>query len=292
MILVVGCGFLGTYILKHISSRSEELIVATVQNLDNVIPIKKVKYIQCDVTQKNDINALFEMCNCSSLKIIYLAACHNIDYVYENPSDARKVNIDGLENFISLMPKTSKLFFASTDCVYGEGKNRYEKFKESDKLDPINEYGKQKAEAENLILDYGHKVFRLPFMIGPSLNGKPHFYDNIISKLSLGDNIEMIDGLSRSVLSYRQAAEIIYELTFLPYDKLPKIINLCGDKALNKYEIGCAITVKAGLSTENIIKIAEKDGEKFFKDKRASCTAMDNTLLKKLLGLDEIKWEV
>lgn len=289
MILIVGCGFLGAHILKHISMRSKEQIIATVREMKNAPQIENVEYVKCDVTNKEDLEALAKKCQGVPLTVIYLAACHNIDYVYENADKAQKINVDALENFIKTMPKINKLFFASTDCVYGDGDF---KFSEKSTLNPVNQYGRQKIEAENIICRYGFTVLRFPFMLGRSLTTKPHFYDNVCSKLLNNESVEMIDGMKRSVLDYDKAAELIYSLSLLPSEKLPDVINVCGDNLFSKYEVGCVIADKLGAPVELIKKISEQEGEKFFKDKRASCTAMDNTLLKSLLGLEKIEWKV
>ena len=95
--------------------------------------------------------------------------------------------------------------------------------------------------------------------------------------------------MERSVLSYMQTARIIYSLSKL--DCVPNIINICADEELSKYEIGLAIAKKLAISPDLVKAISEEQGKAFFKDARASFAAMDNTLLKKLLGLKTIIWD-
>lgn len=290
MILIVGCGFLGSHILKHISAKTHEPIIATVRNKATAPDIENVKFIECDVTDKDDVSALFKECEGHTLTVFYLAACHNIDYVYENPSEARKVNIDALVSFLSRLNKNDKLFFASTDCVYGDSDTV--NFSEDSALNPVNEYGRQKAEAEKFVTDKGFTALRLPFMLGKSLTEKNHFYDNICKNLKENKPTEMIDGMKRSLLSYSQVAELVYNISLLPKEKLPPVINVCGDSTIGKYEMGCIIAESIGAPEKLIKKITEEEGSKFFKDKRARCTAMDNSLLKSLTGLQKIDWKV
>ena len=284
MILIVGCGFLGNYLLKYASEKTDEKIVATVRDLNSVVPLDKAEYIKCDVSDKNDLISLAEKCKDEPLTVFYFAACHNVDYVYENSEKARNINIVALSNFFEALPNIKKFFFASTDCVYGEGK-----FSETDILNPINEYGRQKAEAEQLVISKNFTVLRLPFMLGPSLTSKKHFYDNICTKLLNGENIEMIDGMKRSVLSYKQVAKLIYALSDLTHT--PQIINVCADEELSKYEIGCILADNLSAPQSLVKSISQEEGNKFFKDKRAYLTAMDNTLLKSLLCIDSIVWD-
>ena len=290
MILIVGCGFLGSYLLEHITSRKEETVFATVRNIEKAPRISGAEYIECDVTKENDLVALAERCKNETLTVFYLAACHNIDYVYENPEDARKTNIDALKNFLRLVPNINKLFFASTDCVYGENDEGGGKFTETAPLAPVNEYGKQKAEAEATVTANGYTVLRLPFMLGPSLNSSPHFYDRICTSLKNNESVEMIDGMFRSVLSYSQVAEIMFTLSQTDGD-LPPVINICSDDSLSKYEMGCILAQELNRPAELIKKISEAQGKKFFKDRRAHSAPMDNTLLKNLLNIKTLRWE-
>lgn len=287
MILIVGCGFLGSYIAKHLLTQKNEKIIATLRSDKAENHFDGVEYIRCDVTSQNDLAALSARCGKEPLTVFYLAACHNVDYVFTEPEKAYSINITALKNFFTFFPNIRKFFFASTDCVYGDSK---EKFRESSPLNPVNEYGKQKAEAEKIVLSEGFTVLRLPFMLGRTLTSKPHFYDNICSALSKGETVEMIDGMTRSVLSYRQAAEFICSLSCLS-DYLPQIINVCSDSGLGKYEIGCILAKNLGADLTQIKRLSPIQGEKFFKDKRASCTVMDNSLLKSLLGIQKIQWE-
>ena len=188
-----------------------------------------------------------------------------------------------------ILANIKKFFFASTDCVYGEGKNSKIKFTETHVLQPVNEYGRQKAEAEQLVLSKGFTVLRLPFMLGPSLTSKIHFYDKIHLNLLNGESVEMIDGMERSVLSYMQTAQLIYSLSTLSC--VPDIINICADEELSKYEIGLIIAKKLAVPPDLVKAISEDQGKRFFKDTRASFAAMDNTLLKNTLGLKSIIWD-
>ncbi|MGN1316887.1 MAG: NAD-dependent epimerase/dehydratase family protein [Acutalibacteraceae bacterium] len=290
MIVIVGCGFLGSYLLKHITSQTKEQVLATARNIEKAPLISGAEYIGCDVTREDDLVALAERCKNETLTVFYLAACHNIDYVYENPADAYKTNVEALKNFLYRVPNIKKLFFASTDCVYGENDKTHGKFTENALLTPINEYGKQKAEAEATVIAHGYTVLRLPFMLGPSLIASPHFYDKICTSLKNNESVEMIDGMFRSVLSYSQVAEIMFTLSQLNRD-LPAVINICSDNSLSKYEMGCILAQNLNRSTDLVKKITEAQGKKFFKDRRAHSAPMDNTLLKNILEIKTLRWE-
>ncbi|MBQ3150467.1 MAG: NAD-dependent epimerase/dehydratase family protein [Clostridia bacterium] len=290
MYLVVGAGgFLGSYIIRETEKRNKKAVAAA-RDASGHNDTGNTRWFPLDVTDKSSIERLKEFLDGEELCVFYLAACHNIDFVYENPDFAYNVNVTALESFLNSGLNIKKLFFASTDCVYGENTAKIPAFFETDEGKPVNAYGEQKAMAERVVLSHGFTVLRLPFMTGPSLiPDKKHFYDNICNSLKNGQKVEMVDGLYRSALSYGRAADIIYRLSVR--ENLPDVINVCSDRGYTKYETGCIIAKENGLDVSLITSLTEKEGEKFFRDKRASSTVMDNTLLKKILSEKEFLFE-
>ena len=70
------------------------------------------------------------------------------------------------------------------------------------------------------------------------------------------------------------------------------MLNVCGDRDLSKYDVGIRIADRLGVSRELIrpIRMAESDG--VFKTKRAVSTLMDNALVKEILHLDTIDFQI
>lgn len=291
MILVVGAGFLGTYLLKYLSDNTDFSLLAAVREPKEHPPFSRTEYIKCDIREPKDVAALARRCNGEKLTVFYFAALHNVDYLYEHPHEGRKINIDALSFFLNTVPNIEKFFFASTDCVYGENANSAKKFTECDMAAPVNEYGRQKLEAEKIVSSFGFTSVRFAYMLGASMLPKRHFYDKICKSLSCGETVEMIDGMVRSAIFYENAARLLAMLSFLPTEKLPGTVNLCSDNEYSKYELGLYIAKKHGLSAELIKKISEKQAESFFAEKRAQRAAMDNSLLKELLHIEKIGLE-
>ena len=290
MYLIVGAGgFLGSYLTDALCKKGEKVIAAA-RNIFAIPEKENVFPFSLNVTNEDDIKALAAYLKGESVCVFYLAACHNIDFVFEHPEEAYNVNVTALKNFLYSGINISKLFFSSTDCVYGENTKDFPKLKETDKGTPVNVYGIQKTLAEKEVLSKGFTAVRLPFMTGPSKAvGKKHFYDNICASLSSGQTVEMVDGLYRSALSYEKVADILIRLS--KKDDLPNVINVCADKGYTKAEVCHIIAKKNGLDESLIKHLSEKEGEKFFKDKRASSTIMDNSLLKEILCEKEFLFE-
>jgi len=133
----------------------------------------------------------------------------------------------------------------------------------------------------------GRNVVRFPFLISPSLAGKPHFYDRIVESLKKDEPFEMYEDSYRSSLSFENAARLLVAL--VEKGNRHPIVNVCGDKDLSKYDVGLMVAEREGLNKDLIIPV--KMGEitvEGFVTKRATSTLMDNSLLKEILGLEYV----
>lgn len=294
MYVVIGAnGYIGSYMIKNILQYTSDSILAIGRQVEE----KKIEYarvfgMQCDITDDRDIAKLSQkVALMENVKIIYLAAYHHPDDVKKNPKVAWNVNVTSLSKVLNSLDNVKCLYYVSTEMVYGEG-NKEKLFSEKDELKPVNLYGVQKKVAEAIVLGYGYNVVRFPFVIGPSLlPGKKHFYDIIVDTVRSGNVIEMFEDAYKSALDFDTATKLVIELTKMDTEVVPKILNVAGDSILSKYDIGVEIAKANGLDEQLIKSIRLSQDNKIFNEKRASCTLLDNTLLKKTLQLDTIKME-
>lgn len=294
MYVIVGAnGFLGAYMRQAIRKLTQEDILALDVNIDRNDSDKKTKWLSCDITKQEDVRQVYAVLKQSSgHKVIYLAAYHHPDSVEKNPRLAWNVNVTALSDFMNTIEDVKCFFYPSTDSVYGEGGSSYH-FKESDGLNPVNRYGRQKAAAECLVNAYGYNVVRFPFLIAPSLLAyKKHFYDRIAETILQGGKMEMFADSMRSSLDFGTVAELVIQLMEHYTEQMPKILNVSGDDDLSKYDIGRMIARKLHVSEELIVPISADHSEGIFEARRAKSTLLDNTELKKYLGLEEIKIQI
>ncbi len=175
MYLIVGAGFIGTYLIKTLSEHTGGPILAAVRDPAAAAPFPHTEYLRCDVTDPADVTLLAERCGGEPLTVFYFAACHNVDHLYLYPEEARRVNVEALSRFLDTVPGIEKFFFASTDCVYGESPPGGAPFKETAACAPINEYGRQKLAAEAIVRAHGGTAVRFSYMMGTSPLKKRHF---------------------------------------------------------------------------------------------------------------------
>ncbi len=295
MYLVVGGnGYLGTYIIKSILDKTNEQIIATARHVDQTnyeYDNKRVKWVVCDVTDRDSVDALNDFISDESgktvsldeaLKCVYLAAYHNPDLVEENTDIAWNTNITSLAYFLNKLRNIDKLFYASTDSVYGESVDHYA-YSEEDNCSPVNTYGKQKLLAEKIVITYGYNAARFSFLIGPSLvNGKKHFYDKIVEDLQQGKEVKMFDDSFRSSITFLDAAGLLIDV-MKSEKNVPDVVNICSDEILSKFDVGIRIAEKIGVSEKLIKPLHTAEDKTIYRTKRAGSTIMKNSLLKDIV---------
>lgn len=287
MFAVIGAnGYLGSYIIKAILKETPETIIATTRNLKYIKLNEHVKWLYCDVQDDESVNNLVKkLKEENNVKIVYLAAYHHPDKVEANKSLAWDINVTSLSKLINKVSFVTKFYYVSTDCVYGESKEMYH-FKEMDHLNPVNTYGHNKCAAEAITIHAGYNVVRFPFLISPSIVYKKHFYDEIVDTIKNKKEIEMYKDSYRSSLSFENAGRLLVRVMRKPAS--PKILNICGDKDLSKYDVALRIAEREHLDKQYIIPVTMNTPKKNFIVQRAGNTLMDNSELKRLLALKQI----
>lgn len=292
MNLIVGAGFAGNRLFRLLEAAAPGQTVATVRTEKAIPAGAEAAFVLCDVTRREDLLRLAARYAHVPLTVFWFAARHNPDELAAHPAQGRAVNIDALNHFLALPLDIEKLFFASTDCVYGENAPGTPKFRETDKAAPINEYGRQKQAAEQPVLTAGFTAVRFSYMLGPSPFEKKHFYDVIADTLRRGEEMPLLQGMIRSALSYDKAMALLAALARLPAEQTRGIVNFCSDGEYSKYDLGRMIAAAVGADPALVTPQPAGDMQTIFKEKRAERLVMDNTKLKRLLRLEAILPEV
>lgn len=289
-LIIGGNGFLGSYLIKNILEQTTDRILAT----DLVCPAEnrsRVVWQKCDISSDDDLAALQKKTEGEKLKVLFLAAYHHPDAVLKNPQTAWNINVVALAKFLGLFENIETLYYPSTEAVYGEMKDR--PFCECDALNPVSRYGELKTVAEKMVNVAGFNVVRFPVLIGPSLvAGRKHFYDEIVETVSNGGKMEMFSDQLRSMIDFDTAAQMVVRLMETPAAHQYPIVNIAGDEALSKYDLGIRICCSKGLDAAQIVPISMAKDNKIFTAKRAQTTLLDNSLIKKILGLRELKIKI
>jgi dTDP-4-dehydrorhamnose reductase len=96
--------------------------------------------------------------------VVHSAAYRDPDFCEDEPEEAFRLNVAPVDQFCELLPESVPLLFISSDYVFDGVAAPY---REEDQRHPVNEYGRLKMEAEDLVLrrDAG-LVLRIPLLIG------------------------------------------------------------------------------------------------------------------------------
>ena len=292
MYVILGAnGFLGSYIIEKILSQTVDSVIAVTRKEVSFKTSDRIISFPCDISRPSQIDALAEKIKpYGKCKFIDLAFWHNIDSLAQNENEAWQTNITALSYLLNSIEDFECFFFASTDCVYGEG-DEGRAFREDSPLKPISRYGVHTALAECLVEAKGGKSFRLPYMFGPSKAAeKKHFYDVILENLKSGKVSELFHDQYRSSLDFdRVASLLVFMAENFTNLNLPGVLNLCGDESLSKYDLGLLLAEKYGLPKELLEPVSASSFKAGPGATRAFQGAMDNTKLKELLDLDELK---
>lgn len=275
-------GFFGAYLQRELLRHSEKILALNHRGC--VFPdSENLKNLQFESTDDKCIDRVVSLLRDEKeINIIYLIACHNPDIVKKDPDKAEYINHICYEKFLKAIQSLDirTFYYASSDTVYGESLDN-EVFTEQSPLCPVNVYGEQKKKAEEITRKYGYSVVRFPYMYAPSLNSKKHFFDEILSSLRQGEQMELLSDYIRSSVTYKTAAEYLYKLIKTDTDE--KVINICADKPTSKFDIGLCAALYTDAEASLIESVTMESFEKFT-EKRAGSIMMSNALLKNILG--------
>ena len=293
MYLIVGAkGFLGSYLIKNILSMTKEDVVAADVNYVETEQNPRLSWKNCDITKEKDVEKLREyLKEKNDIKVIYLPVYFNVNKNPEVDKQAWKVNILSFARFLDIFDKVSTFYGISTDMLYKE--DRDIPYTEHDEITPMNDYARHKAVEERMLEAKGYNIVRLPVMMGPSLSlVKKHFYDDIVSNLRAGKSMEFFTDSWRSMIDFDTVSQIQVKLMETPSAHQYPIVNIAGDEALSKYEFALRLADKYGLDKNLVIPISMDNDTKIWTEKRPKKILLDNSLVKQILGLNELKIKI
>ena len=124
--------------------------------------------------------------------IINTAAFTDVDGNEREPDKARLINKTGVEYLLAAGEQYgTRVVQLSTDYVFDGTQGPY---LENDPPAPLSVYGKTKLEAEQLLLTNGrHLVIRANVLFGPDLDSPASFVRWVVSSLTEGKSIRVVD---------------------------------------------------------------------------------------------------
>ncbi len=162
LLITGGAGFIGTNLTVKLVELGFDVTI-----LDKDIPMStchsgNVQLAVGDIRDSNLVDSVMRKGRFDG--IIHLAAVSRVIDAENDPELCKTVGIDGTRNLLSASEKYGKpwIILGSSREVYGEPKKL--PVKESDGINPINLYGRVKADCEKMVSEYG-RVNEVPVMI-------------------------------------------------------------------------------------------------------------------------------
>ena len=188
-VLITGAnGFLGYYLTEKLLSK-DHVVIATGKG-DGRLPFwqgTNFIYESMDFTDPYAVHDVFE--KHQPQIVVHGGAISKPDDCELNQWQAYLVNVEGtVTTLVNAAEQKSFFLFVSTDFVFDGETGMY---KEDDKTEPVNYYGKTKLEAEELVKDYEHgwAIVRTVMVYGKPVLSRANILSIVKEKLEKGRKI-------------------------------------------------------------------------------------------------------
>ncbi len=172
-----------------------------------------------------------------------------VDYCEQHPEETRKINVAGTLNVARASREFgARTIFYSSDYVFDGIKGEYI---EEDVPSPINEYGRQKAEAETGILatDSRNLVIRTSGAYGWQWEPK-NFVLQILGRLSAGKAMHIANDIRYNPTYVENLAQITAELVDAD---AAGVFHVVGADKIVRYDFAMRVARAFGLDTNLLI---------------------------------------
>lgn len=282
MILITGAaGFIGKYFVENFSKKYKVLAIdkkAILFDNENVV------FVKGNIESTEFLEKLFKTYKIDV--VIHLAAEKNL-VVCEESYKVANTNIFASLCLLELSKKTKAHYiFMSSDQVFNGREGNY---LEKTIPDPINYYGKCKAEVEKEASSYRKAtICRTALVFGyiddisdynqDEVENQSEFVNHVVSRISLGRVIK----LPKDEIISPTLVDLLFEqVDSIVENNLFGIFHCCGSEAISRYEFGRKIARHFKLDEKKIISIKGKK----YRPKNVSLNINNSEKILKVKGL-------
>lgn len=273
-----GTGLLGSHLLRF-APKNYTLYANYHKN--RLLPdLRSVRFIHLDITDAQKVKSVIEVIKPGY--IIHTAAKSSPDFCENNPTEAKKINIEGTRNILRAGNNVgAKVIIMSSNHVFS-GKNP--PYTEDSVRDPVNIYGKTKVRNENDVLsgNYNATIVRLMTLYGwGNPSGQINTAMWVISMLSRKKEIKVVDDIFNNFLWVGDAAKYIWKI--VTSRKNINLIQLAGSEIASRYEFAKKTAKVFNLNGDLISAVPKA----YFNDEapRPYNTIYDITYMQKILKI-------
>lgn len=191
--VIGGSGFVGTNLCQQLSMKQQDFEIIDLK-MSNQFPEK------CKIADVRDVNSLRE--TITGDVVVNLAAVHRDDV--RDKSEYHRTNIDGAENVARVCSEKDikKIVFTSTVAVYGFAEPGTD---ENGKINPFNEYGRTKFEAEKKLRSWHASGDNSLIIVRPTVifgEGNRGNVYNLLSQIASGKFVMVGKGHNNKSMAY------------------------------------------------------------------------------------------
>ena len=191
--VIGGSGFVGTNLCRQLALKQQDFEIIDLK-LSNQFPEK------CKIGDVRDVDTLRN--TITGDVVINLAAVHRDDV--RDKSEYQRTNVDGAENIalVCVEKGVDKIVFTSTVAVYGFAAPGTD---ETGVINPFNEYGRTKFEAEEKLRVWQNKGRNSLIIVRPTVvfgEGNRGNVFNLLNQIASGKFIMVGKGENKKSMAY------------------------------------------------------------------------------------------
>lgn len=241
ILVVGGLGFVGG-VISTLARRNWQVHIF---DSESSYDIKQATIRKVDITDRQAVLTAMEEIGIEAA--INVAAVSNIDFAEKNQELTRNINVVGAANIAEgCRLAGAKYIYFSSDAVFDGTKDMYY---EEDPPNPVNYYGRSKAEAEKMVRDGNPNtvVIRISLVMGYPVTGGNAFFPPLEQKLKNGENVTFPTDEARTPVDVLTLAESVLELAENDYQG---ILHIGATDSITRYELACKVAAEMGYNPE------------------------------------------
>ncbi len=256
-VLVCGSnGLLGQRLALVLDGESEYEVLHTSHHRSFVSEQNLFDYTQLDISNRSDVKSLI-----SSYRpdiVLNAAAMANVDHCEKEREQAWKMNVTGVEHLVEVCRRIdAKLIHVSTDYVFDGKLGNY---KEEDRANPVNYYGKTKLAGENVIISSGirYVIFRTILLYGIGVHVKNNFALWVINNLNEGKQIRCVED---QISNPTHVNDLAMAMKNVIEKNAGGMFHISGPEKVSRYDFALKIAEIFGFDKSLIIRVKTSDLE-------------------------------
>ena len=253
-ILVTGAnGFLGYYLTKILLEKNYP-VIATGRGRSR-LPFdedKNFQYISMDFTDPFVIHDVFEKYRPAI--VVHAGAMSKPDDCELHQSLAYATNVEATVQLL-LNAEEHKCFFIfiSTDFIFDGNRGMY---REDDRPNPVNYYGKTKLEAEDAVKEYQYDWAIVRTILIYGAKAPKNLLNIVKEKLEKGEEYAVVDDQLRTPTYVEDLAAAILAII---EKKASGVFHISGKDQLTPYEMACKTAALLGLDASLLKRVTAKN---------------------------------